>query len=66
MRVVVNGKDREVPERTSLSEFVVSCNLKPEGVIAVVNETVVKRHIWSEKVLGEGDRIELVSLIGGG
>ncbi|MCX5817658.1 MAG: sulfur carrier protein ThiS [Proteobacteria bacterium] len=66
MRVTVNGKTMEVAENTSLWGFILLCKIKPETVIIELNERVIRRNIWTETVLMEGDRIELVTFVGGG
>ncbi len=66
MRIVVNGKAMEIARNTNLSEFVRSCKVKENMAVVVLNERVVKKDIWNETMLTEGDCIELVSLIGGG
>ena len=66
MKVRANGKTMEVAENTSLWGFVLLCKIKPETVIIELNERVIRRNTWTETVLMEGDRIELVTFVGGG
>ncbi len=66
VKVLVNGKAMDAEEKTNVQEFLGSCRLKAENVIVLVNDVVVKPHLWTETTLAEGDHIELVSLIGGG
>ncbi|OPY74754.1 MAG: Sulfur carrier protein ThiS [Syntrophorhabdus sp. PtaU1.Bin153] len=66
MRLLVNGKVMETREHTNLRDLIGSCNVKPGGIIVVVNETVVAEDIWTDRVLTDGDRIELLSLVAGG
>lgn len=66
MRVTVNGKAMDVVEKMSLGDFIKTYRSWPEGVIAELNQKVVKRDIWTETVLADGDQLELVSLVGGG
>ena len=62
----MNGRQRELPEGMNLRELVLSLNLMPERVILELNETVISRDRWVQIVLVENDRLELVSLVGGG
>ena len=66
MKVTVNGKAIDVKDRAVLWYVVRSFTQDPEAVIVELNENVIKRNIWTETILAEGDRIELVSLVGGG
>ena len=66
MRILVNGTDREVPERITVSALLRMLDL-PEGRIAVErNREVIPRSLHSEIRLSEGDRLELVRFVGGG
>jgi len=66
MRILVNGTDREVPERITVSALLRMLDL-PEGRIAVErNRKVIPRSLHSEVQLSEGDRLELVRFVGGG
>ena len=40
--------------------------MEPEAVAADVNGTIPSRKTWSEIILKEEDRIELVRFVGGG
>lgn len=66
MKVIVNGRVMEIAENTNLWDLVVSCKVKPEAVVAELNEQVAGRDLWVNIILTEGDRLELVSLVGGG
>ena len=66
MRITVNGKATEVAENSNLGAFVSAYKLEGKGVIAELNERVITKDLWVETVLKEGDRLELVSLVGGG
>jgi sulfur carrier protein len=66
MKITVNGKATEIDEGMDLRRFVHSGKANPEKVILVLNDGVVKSDQWSLTVLSEGDRVELVSFVGGG
>ncbi|GGT64421.1 MULTISPECIES: sulfur carrier protein ThiS [Streptomyces] len=66
MNVSVNGEARVLAAPTTLDALVATLSAAPSGVAAAVNETVVPRSQWSETVLGEGDRIEVLTAVQGG
>ncbi len=66
MKISVNGKAMEVSEGMDLHRFVHSGKANPDRVILVLNDGVVKSDQWSLTVLSEGDRVEVVSFVGGG
>ena len=66
MKVFVGGKNTEMDEGTSLGDFMESHALTSAQAIVVLNDRVVHGDAWSQTLLGEGDHLELVSLVGGG
>jgi sulfur carrier protein len=66
VRVLLNGEPREVPEGESLAWLVATVSTAPSGVAAALNEQVVPRRRWAATVLGEGDRVEVLTAVQGG
>ncbi|MFD7895877.1 sulfur carrier protein ThiS [Streptomyces sp. NPDC059568] len=64
--VSVNGEARDLASGTTLDILVASLTPAPSGVAAAVNETVVPRGHWSGTVLGDGDRVEVLTAVQGG
>ncbi|MGH9941050.1 MAG: sulfur carrier protein ThiS [Pyrinomonadaceae bacterium] len=66
MQIRVNGEERELRDSLTLSELVAELALAPERLAVELNRQVVRRALWPETVLGEGDRVEIVHFVGGG
>jgi len=66
MKITINGRPREIADGMDLHRLVYSGKANPERVILVLNDGVVKSDQWPLTVLAEGDRIEMVSFVGGG
>lgn len=66
MNVVVNGQPHELPDRFTVSELLQRLELPQRGVAVEVNLAIVPRARHAEHTLAEGDRLEVVSLVGGG
>lgn len=66
MQLLVNGKPHEIGEADVLDSVI--ARLVPDcgRVIAELNGKIVKRGDWPRTALGEGDRLELVTFVGGG
>lgn len=67
--LIVNGQAKETPEGPeglSVQDLVVDLGLKGRAVAVEVNEEVVPRAKHSQTKLQEGDRVEIVTLVGGG
>jgi thiamine biosynthesis protein ThiS len=66
MRIKLNGEPKEVRDRISVRELLESLAIRDERVAVEVNLEVVRRERRAERLLGEGDQVEIVSFVGGG
>ena len=66
MRIDVNGEAREVPEQINLSELIEHLKLARERLAIEHNRRIIRRADWSQTMLAEGDRVEIVHFVGGG
>jgi len=66
LRVQVNGEIRNVADHSTLSDLVDELSLTPARIAVELNGEVVRRNKWTETVLSEGDRLEVVHFVGGG
>ena len=57
---------KEIPEGLSLSALLERLNLPPDRVAVERNLEIVPRRSWSETMIREGDRLEVVQFVGGG
>lgn len=66
VKVWVNGEPRELEEGTTLSGLLTELALSGPGVAVEVNAEVVRRARHAEHRLAAGDRVEIVTFVGGG
>ena len=66
MTIFVNGEAREVENGVTLAALLAQLGMEPRHVAVEVNLEVVPRGQHTECVLGDGDRLEIVTLVGGG
>jgi sulfur carrier protein len=64
-RIQLNGQPYEVPAPLTVAQLLEQLD-KIRSVAVEVNEEVVPRARHAETVLRDGDRVELVTLVGGG
>jgi sulfur carrier protein len=64
--VVVNGESRTVAAGATALRLLQELGLEGRPVAVEVNELVVPRPRLSDCVLQAGDRLEIVTLVGGG
>jgi len=66
MTLQLNGEQREVPEGLSLAGLIEWLELPQDRVAVERNLEVVKRANWDGTRLENGDRLEIVRMVGGG
>ena len=66
MQLTVNGKPRELTAECCLLDFLEKQQVNPQVIAIEYNGDIVKREHFSAIVLHEGDRLEIVHMVGGG
>jgi sulfur carrier protein len=64
--VIVNGESRAVPAGSTAGDLVTALGFAGRPLAVEVNEEVVPRARLADCRLAAGDRLELVTLVGGG
>jgi len=66
MRCIVNGTTTELTEVRTVADLLAHLDLAAKPCAVEVNATVVPRRDHAGHELCDGDRIEVVTLVGGG
>lgn len=66
IEVRVNGGARELEAGATVADLVRELGLRPELVAVERNEALVPRAVRETTRLASGDRLEVVTLVGGG
>jgi thiamine biosynthesis protein ThiS len=66
IQVRLNGKDRQVEAGLSVRGLIESLDLHPSLVVVELNREILDRDAYGDRVVQEGDTIELVHFVGGG
>ena len=66
MQVSVNGEPREIAEGATVAQLIEALELTGKYVAVEVNLELVPRGRHAAQRLAEGDRLEIVTLVGGG
>src|SRR4030095_16569625 len=66
VRITVNGQPHTASPGSSVASLLASMGMDPARVAIERNEEVIPRRTWPEALLAEGDKIEIVSFVGGG
>ncbi|MBK8871510.1 MAG: sulfur carrier protein ThiS [Elusimicrobia bacterium] len=66
MTITVNGETKTLESGLTLAQLVTQMGLTTGRLASEVNGDVVRRADYATRVLADGDRIEIVQMIGGG
>jgi len=66
MNIIVNGKETECKENSTLEELLQDLSLDGKVMAAAVNMQIVKQAEWNKHILNRGDKLELLDFVGGG
>lgn len=66
MEIVINGEIKQVPNGWTVAQLLDDLQLSAKPLAVEVNLEVVPRAKRGEVTLAAGDRLELVTLVGGG
>ena len=69
MKIRVNGKEKNIElknEKALLSTILELLGYKPNTIVVEVNGLIINSKNWDNEILKEGDRLEIVSIVGGG
>lgn len=62
----MNGEVRELPDDTTVAQLLEALQVAARGTAVEVNLELVPRSLHAQHRLREGDRLEVVTLVGGG
>jgi sulfur carrier protein len=66
MEIIVNGKPETLPDNATAEDLITRHDLAEQACAVEVNKVLVPKKRRSEHILKEGDRVEIVTLVGGG
>ncbi|MGL5065665.1 MAG: sulfur carrier protein ThiS [Microcoleus sp.] len=62
----VNGDSHNCPSETLLPELLKQLNLNPRLIAVEYNGEILHKQFWETTQMQEGDRLEIVTIVGGG
>ncbi|MGK7930726.1 MAG: sulfur carrier protein ThiS [Microcystaceae cyanobacterium] len=62
----VNGQEAQCQSKGNLLQFLNEIGLNPRLVAVEYNGEILHRQFWESTQLQEGDRLEIVTIVGGG
>ena len=69
MKIKVNGKEKNIrieSDKALLSSTLELLGYSPNTVVVELNDLIINSLKWNNTILKEGDKLEIVSIVGGG
>ncbi|MEK6676091.1 MAG: sulfur carrier protein ThiS [Planctomycetota bacterium] len=66
MEILLNGQGQELSPSMTVADLLDRLNFQPVRVAVEINEDLVPRKNYREVILQAGDRVEIVTFVGGG
>jgi thiamine biosynthesis protein ThiS len=66
LHITLNGEPYELDEPMSIADLLMRLSIDPRRVAVEHNLTILKRQLFADTVVQDGDRIEIVNFVGGG
>lgn len=66
MKIIINGKTRQITKEISIVELLENFSLPKERVAIELNKQVVRKKDWEKIRIADADQIEVIHFVGGG
>jgi thiamine biosynthesis protein ThiS len=66
MQVVINGEKKELAEGLTVKELLDKSGIVTNQVAVEVNLNIVSKTEFEKHVIKQGDKVEIISFVGGG
>ena len=69
MKIRVNGEEKKIElenEKALLSSTLELLGYKQNTIVVELNNLIINSKKWENEIIKEGDKLEIVSIVGGG
>jgi thiamine biosynthesis protein ThiS len=66
IRLFVNGESREFEKGATVATLLEKLGTSPERAAIELNLQILDKHDYARTILKDGDRLEIISFVGGG
>ena len=64
--ITVNGKQIQLASKMSVADYLEQNNYQIKRIAVELNEEILPKYSYSDTMLKDGDRLEVVTFVGGG
>lgn len=66
MQITLNGKPETLDGPTRVSDLIARLDLEGRRLAVMINDEIVPRAQYAIREIADGDRVEIISMVGGG
>ncbi len=66
MQIILNGEKKDVPDDLTIIGLLRHLKIQPQRVAVELNLDIIKKDKYTATIIKNGDRLEVVSFMGGG
>ena len=70
MKIILNGNIETIEKDLTIKKFIeklsLEKNINLSGAVILVNDELIKKENWSEKIIKENESLEVLSFVSGG
>jgi len=66
MEIVVNGSKINMAQNITILELIKNLNYSDKKIAVELNSEIISRSSYTNKIIVDGDKIEIITAIGGG
>jgi thiamine biosynthesis protein ThiS len=66
LRITLNGEPFELDSPLSVADLLTRLDIDARRVAVEHNLSILKRHLFADTLINDGDRVEIVNFVGGG
>jgi len=66
MLITINGEQREIGDGLTITALLLELKIRPQGTAVEVDREIIPRARHGQRVLKEGEQVEIIRMVGGG
>jgi sulfur carrier protein len=66
VKASINGEEHELPDGLTVAELLAHLRAPERGIAVAKNDRVVRRALFRQERVNEGDRVEIIKAVAGG
>ncbi len=66
IKIKLNNKDKDIEDSSSISALIELLELNPHSIVTEVNLNIIQKDKREDYILNDGDRVEIITFLGGG